>query len=322
MSTPPQNSPFWVALYETDSRLEAMIAISAAVHILTSLLVIWLSKDSWVTAKLRQKQSPAMAGCLFAAYVVGFVHAVIVSVSAILVVVYERYEVWPLTIALSIGYFISDFIFFALPTKQPVMVIHHIVMIVGHYPTMELPAATLYGAGDAHLIMWLSAVGYLTEISNLFLDVRWFQLKVFEGPPAQWSYALNSLFLLVSYIFTRVVIMPVVRAARARRACIACARLAEPCPTRSVCARRSRPRPPVASGCVAVPAPALRSVRGLGPAGRVPHHRGWCRLHQLDVGRVHIRSAQGWPVRLFLLQPAQEEDKVNGAVLHVRIRVG
>mmetsp|Transcript_20575 Transcript_20575/g.63990 ORF Transcript_20575/g.63990 Transcript_20575/m.63990 type:complete len:147 (-) Transcript_20575:10-450(-) len=82
-------------------------------------------------------------------------------------------------------------------------------MIIGHYPTMERPAAVLYGAGDAELIMWLSAVGYLTEISNIFLDVRWFQLKVF-GTPATLPYALNSLLLLVSYVVTRVLIMPIV----------------------------------------------------------------------------------------------------------------
>lgn len=302
-----QASPFRVAWYETDFQLEMMIAISAAVHILASLLVVRLSKDSWVTAKLRKKETQTMASCLLAAYVVGFVHAIIVSVSAVLVVVYERYEVWPPTIALSIGYFISDFIFFALPTKQPVMVIHHLVMIVGHYPTMELPAATLYGAGDPHLIMWLSAVGYLTEISNIFLDVRWFQLKVFPGPPADWSYALNSLFLLVSYILTRVVIMPVVRAVRQQRAPHAPARRAVP-------RRPPRARAPVASaGSVAVPAPALRRLRGDGPAGLVPRHRGRHGLHQLNVGCVHLHPAQGRHEGLFLLQPTQEEVDVNSA---------
>ncbi|KAJ1616369.1 hypothetical protein T492DRAFT_895610 [Pavlovales sp. CCMP2436] len=208
-ATPPTAGPFYTALLHTDTRHEVMIAVSAVVHILCTALVLRLSKNSWVTAKLRKRETPEMAATLFGAYVVGFVHAIVVSVSAVLVVCYERYEIWPATVAFSIGYFVSDFIFYALPTKQLVMVIHHIVMIVGHYPTMEQPAAILYGAGDAHLIMWLSAVGYLTEISNLFLDVRWFQLKIF-GQPAQITYTVNSVFLLLSYIATRVVIMPVV----------------------------------------------------------------------------------------------------------------
>lgn len=210
-------SPFRVALFETGTEHELVIAGSALLHILCTMLVLRLSARSWVTAKLREKMSPRMAACLFGAYVVGFVHAAVVSVVAVRVVVYERYELWPLTVAYSIGYFISDFLFYALPTRQAVMVVHHVVMIVGHYPTMERPAAALYGAGDPHLIMWLSAAGYLTEISNLFLDVRWFQLKV-AGPPSPLPYAANSALLLASYILTRVLIMPLVRARAGPRA--------------------------------------------------------------------------------------------------------
>jgi hypothetical protein len=87
---PPGAGPFYTALLNTDSRHEAMIAVSAVVHILITTLVLRLSKDSWVTARLRKRETPELSATLFAAYIVGFVHAVVVSVSAVLVVVYER----------------------------------------------------------------------------------------------------------------------------------------------------------------------------------------------------------------------------------------
>jgi len=281
------NSPFLVALFETDTRHEAIIVASAALHIVATFAVLRLTKDSWLTAKLRRKESPPMAACLLAAYIVGFVHAVIVSVASVLVVVYGRYEIWPLTIAYSIGYFISDFIFYALPTRQLVMVIHHVVMIIGHYPTMERPAAVLYGAGDAELIMWLSAVGYLTEISNIFLDVRWFQLKVF-GTPATLPYALNSLLLLVSYVVTRVLIMPIVRAHAAARRARRRARSHPATPSR----RRCTAHDARAAGDVDQGGSALRAIQ----AGRAAHlllrRHDWRRLHHAHVRRVHGHPAQ------------------------------
>lgn len=293
-------SPFKVALLETGTQHELLIAASAVVHIVATLIVLRLSKNSWVTARLRTKETPKMAACLFAAYVVGFVHATIVSVASVLVVVYERYEIWPVTIAFSIGYFISDFIFYALPTRQLVMVIHHVVMIVGHYPTMEMPAAVLYGAGDAHMIIWLSATGYLTEISNLFLDVRWFQLKVF-GNPSQLSYAINSFFLLATYVVTRVLVMPLVRAHGRTPYSV------------SVCAPRlpHRRLAPgghwrVRAGDLLLHAAQVPAVQAGGAARLLLRHRARLLLHFAHVNGLHVHPAQARAARLLLLLEAEE----------------
>lgn len=206
-------SPFVVGLYETDTTIEYVVLASFAAHVILTLLVMRVAWSSWLTAKLRaKKETPRSAATLLAAYAVGFVHALVVSAAAIAVTVFERYDVWPPTLAYSLGYFLSDFCFYAAPTLNFPIVIHHIVMVVGHYPVMEREAATLYGAGDAHLITWLSACGYLTEISNLFLDVRWYQLKVQPRTPSNGAYALNAAVLLLTYVLTRIVIMPWVRA--------------------------------------------------------------------------------------------------------------
>lgn len=116
-------------------------------------------------------------------------------------------RLWSWTLAFSQGYFFADGVLFGLsPHGETWVAVHHVWMTVAHNPIGELSrGCALMGCGLCSRAVWLSAVGYLAEISTLFLNIRWFQHR-WMTKHSTW-YTLNSICLLVTYPLTRIVLV-------------------------------------------------------------------------------------------------------------------
>ena len=60
-----------------------------------------------------------------------------------------------------------------MPKGDGLILFHHLVMCVCHYPVGSGAGARLAGAGDARWVVWLSMMGYLSEVSNPLMNYRW-----------------------------------------------------------------------------------------------------------------------------------------------------
>ncbi|CAE8611047.1 unnamed protein product [Polarella glacialis] len=78
-------------------------------------------------------------------------------------------------------------------------------MTLAHHPIGALSrGCMLMGCGDCTLAVWLSATGYLSEISTVFLNIRWFQHRWLRQHSI-W-YTINMILVLVTYPLARVII--------------------------------------------------------------------------------------------------------------------
>jgi len=114
--------------------------------------------------------------------------------------------VWRWALAFSQGYFIADALLYGTRREHWVLV-HHGWMVIAHHPIGEpLRLCQMMGCGDANVAVWLSATGYLAEISTVFLNIRWFHHKLLKKH-CLW-YTINSALLLLTYPIARVAAVP------------------------------------------------------------------------------------------------------------------
>lgn len=84
-------------------------------------------------------------------------------------------EMWVMElIPHSIGYYIADVFWYALPNTDNVVIIHHLLMIICHFPLTSDLARARASAGDENWAIWLSMVGYAcAELAVPVLNARW-----------------------------------------------------------------------------------------------------------------------------------------------------
>eukprot|EP00299_Pterocystis_sp_00344_P011651 c5474_g1_i1.p1 GENE.c5474_g1_i1~~c5474_g1_i1.p1 ORF type:complete len:162 (+),score=30.00 c5474_g1_i1:480-965(+) len=82
-------------------------------------------------------------------------------------------------------------------------------MIWCHYPAGELIGAYWAGAGDARWAVWLSIIGYVTEIGVPFLSFRWWLLQTSTSHKPLFSIVAGVAFVsfvcrcvLMGYLLT------------------------------------------------------------------------------------------------------------------------
>mmetsp|Transcript_31005 Transcript_31005/g.70942 ORF Transcript_31005/g.70942 Transcript_31005/m.70942 type:complete len:262 (+) Transcript_31005:20-805(+) len=109
-------------------------------------------------------------------------------------------------IPLSAGYLITDTVFYCFAKRDLPMVVHHMVMLIAHWCVGSVHASTIGGAGDPVWAVKVSAAGYLSELPNPSLNVRWFMTKMLTKHSV--FFTINNMYLLITWIGTRLVFMP------------------------------------------------------------------------------------------------------------------
>jgi hypothetical protein len=105
----------------------------------------------------------------------------------------------------SLSYFMADFIWYCIPTGDILISCHHIVMIMCHYPVGEMASAMMCGAGNWKWAVWLSMVGYLSELSNPLLNLRWWLMQTLQK--STYRFAMVNSLVVFSFI-CRIILFP------------------------------------------------------------------------------------------------------------------
>lgn len=81
---------------------------------------------------------------------------------------------------LSISYFVTDCYFYCLPRRDVIIFVHHLIMVLCHYPVVCDGGAVLAGAGDIEWVTWISLMGYTSEVSTALMNYRWYLINTLE----------------------------------------------------------------------------------------------------------------------------------------------
>lgn len=102
-------------------------------------------------------------------------------------------------IPLSLSYFAVDAIWYCLPRSDGLIFFHHVIMCFCHYPVINDAGATLAGAGDATFAVWLSIVGYTSEMSTCLMNYRWYLIQTLEK---DWiGFAIVNVLVTLSWAY-------------------------------------------------------------------------------------------------------------------------
>ena len=125
-------------------------------------------------------------------------------------------EIWQTVgLPISISYFLTDCYFYCLPRKDGLIFIHHVIMCLCHYPVVHDSGAAISGAGDMEWVIWLSIVGYTSELSTVGVNYRWYLMNTLKENwigfgitntlvAASWAIRVVMFaYLLVVEIFSR-----------------------------------------------------------------------------------------------------------------------
>eukprot|EP00941_MAST-03F_sp_MAST-3F-sp1_P000838 g838.t1 len=159
--------------------------------------------------KKKKTISLFLARRVAASYCACFIHAFGTSIGAIGVIVlgWTGPHWWRSWLAFSVGYWCADCIHHALKPDIS-MVAHHLVVggcnfFAGHWYT-----AVTAGAGTPEFAVWLSAAGYLMELSTVFLCLRWFSKML--RPTRSAYYSMITIVMLITWLPVRCLFAPYV----------------------------------------------------------------------------------------------------------------
>lgn len=223
-------NPYWLALTSPEPgyvfRIALFTGLFAGVSKLVERVVARAKQDAGqLQAALASLSEPrksgreGRSGSNAASTTISSIHAVGTSLSAVWVVLALQFwargdpdgsisRLWSWTLAFSQGYFIADGLCFGLDENGATWVlIHHAWMTIAHHPIGELTrGCALMGLGDCSRAVWLSSVGYLSEVSTVFLNIRWLQHQWLQEHNI-W-YSVNSSIILLTYPSARVLAVP------------------------------------------------------------------------------------------------------------------
>jgi len=103
-------------------------------------------------------------------------------------------ETWRWFYPASLAYFLVDTLVYVIPTKDTVIGVHHLCMILGHCCSCN--------AGP--ICVYLSALSYGVEVSNPFLHLRYFA-KVYQSSTLMW---IGGLGMVTVYPVSRLIYFP------------------------------------------------------------------------------------------------------------------
>lgn len=90
-------------------------------------------------------------------------------------------RVWQrIGLPISLSYFAIDSYFYCLPRMDFLIFVHHLIMVLCHYPVVCDAGAVLAGAGDIKWVTWISIVGYTSELSTALMNWRWYLIHTLE----------------------------------------------------------------------------------------------------------------------------------------------
>jgi hypothetical protein len=104
------------------------------------------------------------------------VHGIVTSIASITILLLgtEYYYVWQrVVIPFSIGYFLADILVYCIPKRDLLITVHHLTVILCHYPVGENMSAQICCGGDREFCVWLSMTGYTSEFAVPLLSTRW-----------------------------------------------------------------------------------------------------------------------------------------------------
>lgn len=107
-------------------------------------------------------------------------------------------QVWQTVgLPISISYFLTDCYFYCLPRKDGLIFVHHIIMCLCHYPVVHDSAALMSGAGKIDWVVWLSIIGYTSEVSTAVMNYRWYLINTLEK---NWiGFGITNSFVAASW---------------------------------------------------------------------------------------------------------------------------
>eukprot|EP00933_Yihiella_yeosuensis_P065740 TRINITY_DN6970_c0_g1_i1.p1 TRINITY_DN6970_c0_g1~~TRINITY_DN6970_c0_g1_i1.p1 ORF type:complete len:318 (+),score=28.42 TRINITY_DN6970_c0_g1_i1:88-954(+) len=224
-------NPYWLSLTSPNPSYVCRIGMFAAIFGVCSKTVELLVKSanaekgsfSAALAALSNplKNGEGRSGKEAATCICSTIHALGTSAASIWAVLALQFwsrgdpdgsiaSLWSWALAFSQGYFIADGIIYGLDSVEGEtwVSVHHAWMTLAHHPIGELTrCCRLMGVGDASRAVWLSSTGYWSEISTVFLNIRWLQHRWLKKH--SFWYSLNSAALLVTYPAVRVVGIPI-----------------------------------------------------------------------------------------------------------------
>eukprot|EP00298_Acanthocystis_sp_HF-20_P029818 c8755_g1_i1.p1 GENE.c8755_g1_i1~~c8755_g1_i1.p1 ORF type:complete len:292 (+),score=65.73 c8755_g1_i1:105-980(+) len=157
--------------------------------ILLNYLAVQFSKSFGHPLNIR----PTIVGSTLHAFITG---------SASLIIVYlgpDYYYVWQQAIIpLTVGYFLADICVYCIPKLDWLITIHHITMIVCHFPVNDTRIVQLCTGGEKDFGIWLSMCGYTSEIVIPILSYRWWQTQCLSEHTT--SFAVGGVFIILNFI--------------------------------------------------------------------------------------------------------------------------
>lgn len=188
-------SPWRVALFDADHAYEYNILMALGAYLTMHVAMLQLSKVVGYPLSIR----PTI--------VCGTMHAFGTAIAAsVLLFVGGREVVWQrIALPCSVSYFLADILWYCLPRRDLTMTLHHLVMIGCHYPIGEMNGALVAGAGNPGWCVRLSMIGYLSEWTTAFLNVRWLLAHISRR--YKRLFTVVSSLLLFTYAY-RLVLFP------------------------------------------------------------------------------------------------------------------
>ena len=167
----------------------------------------WLTVHYFAVRYSRKRGGPLVSRPTFIA---NNIHCITTSLCAAFLLAQDKsvrdYNLWQRwVLPFSISYFIADGIWYCIPKRDLLISLHHVVMIMCHYPVGEPAAALLCGAGQWKWAAWVSMTGYLAELSNPLLNVRWWLMQTLEKD--HWLFGANNTLIVLSFV-GRIVLFP------------------------------------------------------------------------------------------------------------------
>jgi len=93
-----------------------------------------------------------------------------------------RYIWQVVALPLSLSYFLVDMIFYCYPRRDYIISLHHIFVIIAMYPVGNDEGAMLFGGGDRNWTVLMSAIAYISEVSTVLMNYKWYLLRTLDGP--------------------------------------------------------------------------------------------------------------------------------------------
>jgi len=139
--------------------------------------------------------------------VAGSIHGVSISIIALLVSLGEVDLSWwrRVGLPLTTAYNMSDMLFYCIPKKKMLFVLHHFTIVYCHSGVCSEAAAAFF-VGDAVWGQRLSALGFLSEIPVPVMNLRWYVHRAWKTSVR--AHAAINMACVVSWIIFRIVLFP------------------------------------------------------------------------------------------------------------------